>query len=196
MRPKLSIKGCQDVPPQIGGPEKERIGNNIYFYKEVNGDSIHDLMRELDLAEADILVHSIENRVAPYHINLHINTYGGVITDALAALGHIRRLRVPIYSIIDGYCASAGTLFSVACTKRYMYQDSMVLIHQLSDVIWGKYNEICDEKKNADMFMSKIKEIYARYTKAPKEKLDEILKHDLWWDAKTCKKYGLVDEVI
>jgi ATP-dependent protease ClpP protease subunit len=27
-------------------------------------------------------------------------------------------------------------------------------------------------------------------------KLDEILKHDLLWDAKMCLKYGLVDEVI
>jgi len=27
-------------------------------------------------------------------------------------------------------------------------------------------------------------------------KLDEILKHDLWFDADRCKEYGLVDEII
>ena len=26
--------------------------------------------------------------------------------------------------------------------------------------------------------------------------LEDILKHDLWLDADTCKKYGLVDEII
>ena len=26
--------------------------------------------------------------------------------------------------------------------------------------------------------------------------MDEILKHDLWWDSATCLRYGLVDEVI
>ena len=26
--------------------------------------------------------------------------------------------------------------------------------------------------------------------------MDKILKHDLWWDAETCLKYGLVDEII
>ena len=28
------------------------------------------------------------------------------------------------------------------------------------------------------------------------DKLDEILKHDLLWDAETCLKFGLIDEII
>jgi ATP-dependent protease ClpP protease subunit len=44
--------------------------------------------------------------------------------------------------------------------------------------------------------MKRIKEIYEAKTKIPKTKMDEILKHDLWWDAKTCLKYGLVDEIL
>ena len=32
--------------------------------------------------------------------------------------------------------------------------------------------------------------------KGPTKKLDEILKHDLLWDPKTCKEYGLIDEII
>ena len=27
------------------------------------------------------------------------------------------------------------------------------------------------------------------------DKLDEILKHDLWWDANKCLKVGLVDKI-
>jgi len=26
--------------------------------------------------------------------------------------------------------------------------------------------------------------------------LDEILKHDLLWDAKTCLEYGLIDDIV
>ena len=44
--------------------------------------------------------------------------------------------------------------------------------------------------------MKKIKNIYEEYTLIPKRKLNEILKHDLWWDAKTCLEYGLVDEIV
>jgi len=28
------------------------------------------------------------------------------------------------------------------------------------------------------------------------KKLNEILKHDLWFDSKTCLEYGLVDEIV
>ena len=67
-----------------------------------------------------------------------------------------------------------------------------MLIHQLSSVSWGKYEALKDDMKNNDMLMDRIRKIYQEHTNIPKTKLDQILKHDLWWDAETCLKYGLV----
>ena len=44
--------------------------------------------------------------------------------------------------------------------------------------------------------MDTIKNVYKEHTKVPMDKIDEILKHDLLWDAKTCLKYKLIDEII
>ena len=44
--------------------------------------------------------------------------------------------------------------------------------------------------------MKSIKREYEEYTKIPMKKLDEILKHDLMFDAETCLKYGMIDEII
>jgi ATP-dependent protease ClpP protease subunit len=44
--------------------------------------------------------------------------------------------------------------------------------------------------------MTTIKNVYKKYTEVPMEKIDEILKHDLMWDAEKCLEYGLIDEVI
>ena len=44
--------------------------------------------------------------------------------------------------------------------------------------------------------MKNIKNIYKEYTKIPMKKLNEILKHDLFWDANTCLEYGMIDEII
>ena len=44
--------------------------------------------------------------------------------------------------------------------------------------------------------MKTIKNVYKKYTKLPMKKLDEILKHDLMWDAETCLGYGLIDEIV
>jgi ATP-dependent protease ClpP protease subunit len=71
-----------------------------------------------------------------------------------------------------------------------------MLIHQLSSVMWGKFQEFEDEMENQKKLMSLIKNTYREYTKIPEKTIDEILKHDLWFDAKTCLKYGLVDKII
>ena len=71
-----------------------------------------------------------------------------------------------------------------------------MLIHQLSSGMWGKYEELKDDMKKSEILMKRIREIYEERTKIPAKKLNEILKHDLWWDAETCLKYGLVDEII
>ena len=75
-------------------------------------------------------------------------------------------------------------------------RNSYMLIHQLSTAFWGKYSEFEDEKQNLDLMMQTIKRVYKEYTKVPMGKLDEILKHDLLWDAETCKSLGLIDEII
>jgi ATP-dependent protease ClpP protease subunit len=62
--------------------------------------------------------------------------------------------------------------------------------------MWGKYEELKDDMENNENLMSVIKDIYDKHTNIPKKELDKILKHDLWWDAKTCLKYGLIDEII
>ena len=77
-----------------------------------------------------------------------------------------------------------------------MSRNSYMLIHQLTTNFWGKYSEFEDEKENMDLMMKTIKDIYKKYTKLPMKKLDEILKHDLMWDANTCLKYGLIDEIV
>ena len=71
-----------------------------------------------------------------------------------------------------------------------------MLIHQLSSGLWGKYEELQDDMKNNDLLMKTIKSLYQEHTKIPKTKLNQILKHDLWFDAKTCLRYGLVDDII
>ena len=71
-----------------------------------------------------------------------------------------------------------------------------MLIHQLSGHMWGKYQEMKDDMENSEMLMAKIKKIYRDNCKIPEDVLENILKRDIWWDAETCLRYGLVDEII
>ena len=137
----------------------------------------------------------ITSNKAP-EIFLYINSLGGHIFDAFSALDTIISSRIPINTVIDGCSASAATLISVVGHRRYIKPHSYFLIHQISSIMWGKYTEFKDEMENLDKFMSMIKGIYKKHTKLPMTKLDEILKHDIWFNAEEALSFGLVDEII
>jgi ATP-dependent Clp protease protease subunit len=173
-----------------------RENNHIYFYTEIDRNTISKLNILLREAEEYCVVTSLKLRLNLIPIYLHIYSNGGYIHAAFAAIDVINGSTVPVYSVIEGATASAGTLISIVCKKRYIRPTAYMLIHQLSSEIWGKMNEIEDEYKNLTQLMKKITTIYTEYSKLGKNKLDKLLKHDLWLDAKKSIKYGLVDELF
>jgi ATP-dependent protease ClpP protease subunit len=168
-------------------------GNHIYFYSEVSRDSCFKLNLLLKEAEEENLMGSIKYDIDMIPIYLHINSFGGSVYAALSTIDVIKASKVPVITICEGAIASAGTLISVVGAKRYMRPSAYLLIHQLSSSFWGKMSEIEDEYINLKSLMKKIKKIYKEHCKIPKKELNEILKHDLWWDYEKCLEMGLVD---
>ena len=186
-------KDAQGIPPDKHIAVHE---NKIYYYAGVNRDSASELNKKIGELESKSLTLGHNLDIEPPTLKLLINSGGGSITAGISSMDTILRCKVPVHTYVDGFAASAATFLSVVGEKRYMSRNSYMLVHQLSSNFWGKYSEFEDEKQNLDLMMKTIKDVYKKYTKLPMKKLDEILKHDLMWDANTCLKYGLVDEII
>lgn len=172
-----------------------RRNNHVYFHTEVTKESMCELIGLIHEAEEECYLMAFKMNIPPIPIYLHINSYGGSVFAAFGTIDVITSRRVPVYTIVEGATASAGTLLSIVGKKRYIRPTSYMLIHQLSSECGGKMNEIDDEYKNLQEIMVKIKELYKKYTNIPNKELNEILKHDLWLNADKCLKYGLVDEL-
>jgi ATP-dependent Clp endopeptidase proteolytic subunit ClpP len=170
--------------------------NKIYFYSGVNRNSCVELNKKIGEMESKSLTLSKTLGILPPSIKLFINSGGGSIVSGIASMDTILRTQVPVHTYVDGFSASAATFLTVVGEKRFMSRNSYMMIHQLSSNFWGTYSNFEDEKENLDLMMKTIKDIYKKYTKLPMKKLDEILKHDLMWDAQTCLQYGIVDEII
>ena len=170
--------------------------NHIYFYSEVSKKTVFELNKEI--RNVTQKMKDIGNRftIDPPPIYLHINSYGGSIFAAMSSVDIIKHNSVPIYTVIEGCAASAATLMSVVGKKRFMRPNAHMLIHQLSTIFWGKMDEFDDEMKNLNRLMDLIKGIYKEHTTVPVKKINEILKHDLWWDTEKCLNYSLVDDII
>ena len=173
----------------------ERQHNHVYFYSDVDKDSIFSLKKIMREAENEILKNEIDYGILGT-IYIHISSYGGYVTDGFNGYDIINSSRVPTVTISEGGVASAATFLLMAGKKRQMAKNSYILIHQLSGVAWGNYEQLKDDMKNSKEFMKKIRNLYKEKTTIPKEELNKILKHDLWWDSETCLKYGLIDEII
>lgn len=169
--------------------------NHIYFYSEIDRNTISKLNILLREAEEYCVITSLKLRIDLVPIYLHIYSSGGYIHAAFSTIDVINSSKVPVYSIIEGATASAGTLISIVCKKRYIRPTAYMLIHQLTSEIWGKMDAIIDEYKNLSQLMKRITDIYSEYSLLTPTKLDKLLKHDLWLDAKKSIKYGLVDEI-
>lgn len=177
----------------------ETINNHIYFYADVDGDRCLAMIRAIRDLDAVLrnerITRDLPDETAQTPIWLHIQSYGGYLFTGLSVSDQIKEIKSPIYSIVEGVCASAATLISMACTKRYILKRSFMLIHQLSTFTGGTYEQIKDDVKMMDMAMNQLTDFYSKHSKLGIEQVKEMLKHDTWLDAEQCLERGLVDGI-
>ena len=171
--------------------------NELYFYNDVNNESVLMLNKTLSDLSRQLLITQLtfDLKETP-HIKLHINSDGGEVFGALSIVDRISTSKVPVYSYAEGIVASASTLISVSCHKRYIRRNTILLIHQVRSWFEGTYEDFNDEKQNMDLIMKIIKDVYLKHTKFTEEELNTLLKRDIYLNAEDAIRYGLADEII
>jgi len=176
-----------------------RKGNDINFHSDVTRRSIFKLIeyiKEVDDELSDIEQHYRSEEPMNYNIYIHINSNGGDVFSTLSVIDVILQTKHPCISVIEGTAASAATIISIVCAKRYINKHSQMLIHQLSSGFLGKFNEITDEYNNLEKLMTMLTNIYKKHSKLKKNKdLNRMLNHDIWLSSTEALKYGLADEI-
>jgi ATP-dependent Clp protease protease subunit len=87
-------------------------------------------------------------------------------------------------------------MISMACTKRFIMPSSFMLIHQISSVAWGTYEQIKDDVHLLDMAMERLYSFYTGKSNLTKTQVKAYLKKDTWFSAEECLENGLVDEIL
>lgn len=195
---KVKVKGNEDTDADDDADtEIYRENNHIYFYSEIDRNSIQKLVKLIREAEEYCMITTYKLTIEPSAIPifLHISSLGGYIYSALIAVDVIQNCRVPVYSIAEGSVASAATLITIVCKKRFMQPNAHIMVHQLSSEMIGKMNELTDEYANLRDTMNLLKDMYIKYTAFSKKKLEKLLSHDLMLNSKKALKYKLVDEI-
>ena len=187
-----------------------RSGNKIYFCDQINWNSVFVLNKMLRDLQDEIINEGTQTKsklpsdslycnvkIEPIPIMLYLTTYGGIVHAAWSVVDTIQTLSVPVYSIIDGFVASAGTIISMAAERRFIRENAYLLIHEIRSGIWGKYGDIIVEKDNADKIMNHIIDFYlSRNVKLSRDELATILSKDIVLNANDALEKGLVDQTF
>ncbi|MBL8165730.1 MAG: ATP-dependent Clp protease proteolytic subunit [Anaerolineae bacterium] len=177
----------------------ETVDNHIYFYADVDSDRCLALIRSIREADSSLRAQHLSRGMEGMPLTpiwLHIHSYGGDLFTGFSIADQIKMIKTPVYSVVEGICASAATLISMSCARRYILPSSFMLIHQLSGVKWGTHEQFKDEMTLQNKAMERLVEFYAASAKVSADEIRNMLMRDYWMDADTCKKMGFVDEIM
>jgi ATP-dependent protease ClpP protease subunit len=169
--------------------------NHVYFNDDITFDTAFALNKELRDAETKIKTTAAALGVAPMPIFLHITSHGGAVHAAFSVVDCISQLSVKVYTVAEGFVASAATLITLAGEKRFITPNAYMLIHELRSGVWGKMTSIEEEFVNLKKIMDHITGFYTGRTNITKKSLEKILTKDLIWNAEESIEKGLVHEV-
>ena len=171
-----------------------RRGTAVYFNVRISVQSIAKLRRILDEACQCAMKNS--NTLQRPQVALYIHSPGGDVFAGFSGYHMIKRSPVTITTIADGHVASAATFLLLAGKMRYIVPGSHVLIHQLSTVAFGKFDEISDEYKNCQNIMARMSEMYKSETSLSDKKLKKLLKGELDLTDAECLNYNIVSDFL
>jgi ATP-dependent Clp protease protease subunit len=131
-------------------------------------------------------------------VNLYINSPGGSISAGLAIYDTIQLMRCSVATICVGMCASMATVLLAAGTtgKRYGLPHSTVHIHQAHGGASGEAADIAIYAKEILRNQQIIRDILAKHTGQPQERIARDSDRNFFMDAEQAKEYGIIDEIL
>ena len=129
-------------------------------------------------------------------IELHINSGGGYVDDAVAM--HNRLVDHPgnVEVHIDALAASAATIVAMAGNKIIMPHNATMMIHQPWGVGIGTSADMRKYAGRLDKTENSMLRMYAKHTKLPLSRLKQMLADETWMDAEEALELRFVDEVV
>lgn len=203
MKKKISqmTKNSRNEEDYQISPNISVLGDHIWFYGSIEEKSallLNRTLLDLSMRQAPTAFSSMQEIGTPAPIWLHINSHGGEVFSSFAIADTIERISsiTPVVTVVEGCAASGATFMSTAGSKRLMRKNAYMLVHEMRGEVWGKYTEMKDDMISNDAIMKTIKDWYISKTKITAKDIDQILAKDVWWNAKQCLKYGMIDQII
>ena len=130
----------------------------IHLFEDIDADSASKITKGIQ-----IMIAKDKNKP----IDIYINTFGGCAYSGLFLYDFIRCQReTEIRTYACGCVMSAGSLVFFAGDERYMYENSVIMLHSVASMAEGKvFLELNNETEECKKIYKQLCNIYAENTK-------------------------------
>ena len=113
-------------------------------------------------------------------INVHINSYGGEVSEGLAIYNSLKNHPAKIKTICDGFACSAASVIFMAGDERVMNAASLLMIHNAWTYAGGNAKELRKTADDLDIISQASVNAYLERINIDEAELQELLDAESW----------------
>ena len=130
-------------------------------------------------------------------IDLHINSPGGDVYEALAIMNSLRQYDAKVVTTIDGYAASSAGFIAVGASDELIVaENAEIMAHLPWAVMIGDADEMRKMADDLDRIGKNIASIFQARAGGKLDDWVSILTAETWWSADEAVEAGIADKVL
>lgn len=168
---------------------------DIYIFGEI----VIPLEKELWGLASDTSGLSLANDVKDLDvdvINVHINSYGGVVSEGLAIHNTLKNHKAKTRTYCDGFACSAASVIFMAGDERIMNSASLLMIHNAWRSTAGNATQLRKDADDLEIITQASIEAYKARANIDEAKIKELMDAETWILPDKAVEWGLATEII
>lgn len=130
-------------------------------------------------------------------IELHINSPGGDVYEALAIMNTLRQHKAKVVTIVDGYAASSAGFIAVGASDELIVaENAEIMAHLPWALMIGDADEMRKMADDLDRIGKNIASIFQARAGGTLDDWMAILEAETWWSADEAVAAGVADKVL
>ena len=162
---------------------------DLYIFGNIEADPWDD-----DSKGGSDIVKELREVTAPA-INVHINSYGGDVSEGLAIYNVLRESGKTVTTIDDGFACSAASVIFMAGTNRIMNPASLLMIHNAWACACGNANDFRKQADDLDIITSASIQAYKSVANISEEEIKKLMDDETWITPQDAFDYGFATAI-
>lgn len=178
------------MPKRYYSLEKSGTEADLYIFGDITkyrwfekDTDAYGIVKELEELEVDTL-------------NVHINSYGGDVSEGLAIYNVLKNKGVKVVTYCDSFACSAASVVFMAGDERIMNEASLLMVHNPWTYMRGNAKDFRKQADDMDKIAQASVKAYMSRVNISEEKLKKLLDDESWITAEDAKEYGFATKVL